>query len=125
MNYPTSSRTRAADFRKRGADASSKTPSSNGKASLKKETTRRYVRDYVRWLWPYRWTMAGILLLAILTAGLDMIWPLAIKRVIDLLPRELPQAEKLHQLHVLGFAIIAILVLKQVFDSLRSFRTTV
>jgi ATP-binding cassette subfamily B protein/subfamily B ATP-binding cassette protein MsbA len=125
MKYPASSRTRVSDFRKKGADISSKEPSSNGKASLSKATTRRYIRDYIHWLWPYRWTMAGILLLAILTAGLDMVWPLAIKQVIDLLPRELPTSDKLRQLHVLGLAIIAILVLKQAFDSLRSFRTTV
>jgi ATP-binding cassette subfamily B protein/subfamily B ATP-binding cassette protein MsbA len=69
--------------------------------------------------------MLGIFILAILTAGLDLIWPLAIKLVIDLLPRDLPGPEKVHQLHVLGGAILIILVLKQALDSLRSFRTTV
>ncbi len=125
MKYPASSRTRAANFRKRGADPARPETPSNGKASLRKESTRRYAKDYVRWLWPYRGTMLGILVLAVLGAALDMLWPLGIKRLIDLLSRDLPESVKVHQLHVIGFAIIAIIVLRQVFESLRSFRTTV
>ncbi|HTL28977.1 MAG TPA: ABC transporter ATP-binding protein, partial [Tepidisphaeraceae bacterium] len=125
MKYPESSKTRAQSFRKTGAKASADGKSSNGKASLSSPKTKGYIRDYIRWLWPYRWTLAGLLVIAVITAALDMLWPLAIKRVIDLLPRQLPSSDKLRQLNILGAAIVVILVLKQALDSFRSFRTTV
>ena len=53
-------------------------------AAPRKERARnKHFRDYVRWLWPYRFALLFVFILAILTAGLDMVWPLAIKRVID------------------------------------------
>src|SRR5260221_2905889 len=48
-----------------------------------RETRRRYLREYRKWLWPYRWGLFTILLLALITTGLDMVWPLAIRVIMD------------------------------------------
>lgn len=92
-----------------------------------KETRRRYFRHYRRWLWPYRWALLGILLLALVTAGLDMVWPLAIKRIMDgpLLDASATRAARAAELGRLGLMIVATLLVKQALDSLRSWRTSV
>ena len=45
---------------------------------------RQYLRQYVRWLWPYRFALGVVFLLALASAALDMVWPLAIKKIIDI-----------------------------------------
>ena len=51
-----------------------------------------YLRQYRQWLWPWRYGLAGLFLLAVVSAALDMVWPLAIKHLIDglLLAKPLP-----------------------------------
>jgi ABC-type bacteriocin/lantibiotic exporter with double-glycine peptidase domain len=44
---------------------------------------RTYLWAYLDWLWPYRFTLAGVFALALSAAVLDLVWPLAIKRIID------------------------------------------
>jgi ATP-binding cassette subfamily B protein/subfamily B ATP-binding cassette protein MsbA len=85
------------------------------------------LREYVRWLRPYRWRLAGLLALAVVTAGLDLLWPLAIKYVIDTIsaPASDASADRVRQLNLLGLAIVLILLIKQALDSLRAFRTDV
>src|SRR5215208_4072955 len=53
------------------------------KPQADKATRRRYLREYRKWLWPYRWSLLTILLIALATTALDMVWPLAIKRIMD------------------------------------------
>ena len=38
---------------------------------------RRYLKDYVNWLWPYRWALVVLFALSFGGAVLDMVWPLA------------------------------------------------
>src|SRR5262245_16944343 len=125
-----SSRQLHRDFRKTGYREASKafsagaapTSSGDGQPVAKKPdraARKKYLREYVHWLWPYRWAITGVFVLAVIATALDLIWPLAIKGVIDLLPKELPVAEKVHTLKLLGAAIIAVLILKQAADALR------
>src|SRR5437868_2948502 len=80
VKLPKSSKLRERAFRQgQGAKkASSVTPEKSSKWPA-----RKYLREYARWLWPYRWALAAVLLLALISAALDMVWPLAIKVVID------------------------------------------
>src|SRR5438034_7353690 len=43
---------------------------------------RAYVRDYLRWLRPYRYAAGALLALALLTTGLQMIEPLFMRFII-------------------------------------------
>ena len=95
MKRPISSKLRAQEFhRNRGTPK----PSDLDAADKSKSGRRKYLRQYVRWLYPYRWAILGVLLLALLTAALDMVWPLAIKRIIDMLAGTGDMGEKLGRL---------------------------
>src|SRR4051812_25772762 len=73
-----------------------------------KSSQRRYLRDYARWLWPYRFAIGGVLVVALITAAMDMVWPLAIKFVIDTLAGAGDAAGKLDRLHVLGLGVLSL-----------------
>src|SRR4051812_38592621 len=109
MKQPTSSRLRESAFRKEWgngkptaspADGKStdgkptadgqpaagfSAPAANGKPEKRpdKQKRRQYLRQYVRWLWPYRFALLVVFLLALTSAALDMVWPLAIRKIID------------------------------------------
>src|SRR5205814_6551705 len=125
-----SSRKRYRDFRKSGyldPRADSSATSSNGQPHKPRDraATKKYLREYARWLWPYRWALLTVFVIAVATTILDMIWPMAIKGVIDLLPKQIDIATKKHRLNLLGGSIVILLVLKQASDSWRSYLTTV
>src|SRR5262252_9997968 len=62
---------------------------------------RAYFREYIGWLWPYRYGVAFLFFLALIRAGMEMIEPLFMRRIIDgvLLNRTLDAVGKLHRLH--------------------------
>ncbi len=90
-----------------------------------KDSPRKHLRDYVRWLHPYRWAIGWVLVLALITAALDLVWPLAIKTIIDALSRPGDALVKLQRLNRLGIGVLGLLVFKQLLDSYRGYRTTV
>jgi len=149
MRQPVSSKQRAIEFRR---NPTAPRPSANGKPSdnekkpKDKAKRRRYLWQYIRWLWPYRWSLAALLTLALLAAALDMVWPLAIKSVIDRILVANPPAgqsagrlqsivrqvtsshstgNRLHELNIFGIAILVMICAKQMIDSFRSYRTVV
>src|SRR5204863_3072239 len=99
MPRPRSSRQRfqafLEDYRKRRLDAVADgekkpleppKPSANGapEAKAQKRAKRReYLREYLRWLWPHRWAVGAVFLLALFAAGLQMIEPLFMRFIID------------------------------------------
>jgi len=130
MPNPASSKQRHRAFRNSGyrdPRAEPGSASSNGQPKKPRDRTltRKYLREYARWLWPYRWALLVVFLLATLTAVLDLIWPLAIKRVIDLLPAPMEYADKARRLNILGASIVGLLLFKQAAEALRSYRTTI
>ena len=44
---------------------------------------RQYLREYLRWLWPHRFAVALVFVLALTAAGLQMIEPLFMRFIID------------------------------------------
>lgn len=131
MKQPVSSKQREVAFRRSGGKATGPGDKASGNGQLRpkpdKSTRRRYLREYVNWLWPYRYALGVVFTLAVITAGLDMVWPLAIKQVIDgvLLKSGVDAAVKRRNLMLLGLGIVGLLVLKQGFDSIRSYRVAV
>src|SRR5262249_3540266 len=73
---------------------------------------REYVREYLRWLWPHRFAVSIVFVLALVTASLQMIEPLFIRFIIDrvLLNTTLDAAARLTRLNTAGalyFVMIA------------------
>jgi ATP-binding cassette subfamily B protein/subfamily B ATP-binding cassette protein MsbA len=86
---------------------------------------RRYLRQYAQWLGPYKWSLALVFFLSLLTTALDLAWPLVIMLVIDkVLARATGTPADYHLLNVLGLAILALLLLKQIADTTRSHQLT-
>ena len=44
---------------------------------------RVYLREYLRWLWPFRYGIALVFVLAAIAAGLQMVEPLFMRFIID------------------------------------------
>src|SRR5437016_1166994 len=65
---------------------------------------REYLREYLRWLWPHRYAVAAVFVLALGVAGLEMIEPLFMRFIVDrvLLNTELDSAARLAHLHLAG-----------------------
>src|SRR5437588_328833 len=85
---------------------------------------RAYVREYLRWLRPYRSAAIALLALALLTTGLQMIEPLFMRFIIDrvLLKTGLDTASRLALLQLAGVAFVAVVILSNVIDALRDYR---
>lgn len=133
FRHPPSSRRREIEFRlaqrngKAFVESTGEAPSRDGEVSHRPDKAKRrhFRKQYARWLWPYRWTLLGVFLLAVLSAGLDALWPLAIMVVINQLSAAGEYAIKLHRLNTLGAIILVLLAVRQGTDTFRGYRTTV
>jgi ATP-binding cassette subfamily B protein len=85
---------------------------------------REYLRDYLRWLKPHRVEVAGVFLLALVTAGLQMAEPLFMRYMIDrvLLNDALDTAGRLSRLHVAGGVFLAIIIISNLISALKDYR---
>lgn len=85
---------------------------------------REYMRDYLRWLKPHRYAIAGLFALALVTAGLQMIEPLFMRFIIDrvLLSEGLAAGERFRLLNVAGAAFLAVIALAAGLGVLRDYR---
>src|SRR6266404_5031378 len=71
---------------------------------LKRGKRREYLREYLAWLWPYRYAVIVLAVLALLTAGLEMAEPLFMRFIVDrvLLNTGLESATRLAYLQMAG-----------------------
>src|SRR5436190_4586646 len=85
---------------------------------------RAYLRDYLRWLRPYRYAAGALLALALLTTGLQMIEPLFMRFIVDrvLLNARLDTAARLARLNLAGAAFLGVIILSNLADALRDYR---
>src|SRR5438034_1257116 len=85
---------------------------------------RAYLRDYLRWLRPYRYAAGALLALALLTTGLQMIEPLFMRFIVDrvLLNARLDTAARLARLNLAGAAFLGVIIISNLADALRDYR---
>jgi ATP-binding cassette subfamily B protein/subfamily B ATP-binding cassette protein MsbA len=119
MKQPVSSKQRHRAARQRwfASDHERKT------VAAPKPQKRKYLRDYINWLWPYRWALLVLFLFSFSVAVLDMVWPLAIKKILDLPDRQMPWDRKSHLLNLFGAAVVVVLIAKQLIDTTRSYQS--
>jgi ATP-binding cassette, subfamily B, bacterial len=90
----------------------------------KKAKRRAYFREYLRWLWPYRFGVGFLFFLALIRAGMEMIEPLFMRRIIDgvLLNITLDGPARLSRLNVTGLLFVALIVSSNLIGVLRDYR---
>ncbi len=86
---------------------------------LEQGRRREYVREFARWLWPFRRKIAGVLALALTAAMLSLVLPRATMYIID----EVLPAGDLHTLNMLGLSLLVIILIQQTCDLLRHWLT--
>src|SRR5678816_916594 len=90
----------------------------------KKAKRRAFLREYLRWLRPYRYAIAFTFFLALLRAGLEMVEPLFMRFIVDhvLLARTLSTAERFTKLNFTGLTFLAVIVISNLMQVLKDYR---
>ena len=85
---------------------------------------REYMRDYLGWLKPHSAAIATLFVLALVTAGLQMIEPLFMRFIIDhvLLDEELPADARFRMLNLTGAAFLFVVALAAGLGVVRDYR---
>jgi ATP-binding cassette subfamily B protein/subfamily B ATP-binding cassette protein MsbA len=93
-------------------------------ASKKKAKRREYMRDYFRWLWPYRYAVGVLAVLALLRAGLEMIEPLFMRFIVDrvLLNKTLDDAARVMRLNGAGVLFLSLIIFSNLLGAYRDYR---
>lgn len=83
-----------------------------------------YFRSYLRWLWPYRYTVALLFALALLGTALQIVQPLCARYIVDriLLNRALTAAIRFRHLTLAGLSFLLLIVLYSAIGSVRDYR---
>jgi ATP-binding cassette subfamily B protein/subfamily B ATP-binding cassette protein MsbA len=122
MNHPRSSRRRflafVQDYKRQRLDRE------EGEAPSGKSGKRReYLRQYLHWLWPHRWAVAALFLLALLGAGLEMVEPLFMRYIVDrvLLHPALDTPQRLQRLNLAGALFLTLVVVSNLSGALRNY----
>jgi ATP-binding cassette subfamily B protein len=85
---------------------------------------REYLRVYLRWLWPYRYSVCSVFFFAIIVAGLEMIEPLFMRYIVDqiLMKTDLDTESRLTRLHLAGGTFLAVIILSKLAGVLKDYR---
>ena len=85
---------------------------------------RQYLREYGHWLWPHRYTVAAVMVFALLTGGLEMVQPLFMRFIVDrvLLQSGLNPAERLARLQLAGGVFLAVIAISNLVGALKDYR---
>jgi ATP-binding cassette, subfamily B, bacterial len=91
---------------------------------VRKGRRREYLREYARWLWPYRFAVAGVFLLALVTAALQMVEPLFMRYIIDrvLLNSELDGGARLARLNLAGGLFLSVVIVTALIGVVKDYR---
>src|SRR6478735_814529 len=89
-----------------------------------RSTRREYVREYLRWLWPHRFSVTIVFVLALITASLQMIEPLFIRFIIDrvLLNTTLDAGARLTRLNTAGALYFVMIATNSLLGLLKDYR---
>jgi ATP-binding cassette subfamily B protein/subfamily B ATP-binding cassette protein MsbA len=85
---------------------------------------KRYLREYLGWLWPHRFAVAGFILLALSRAGLEMIEPLFMRFMIDkvLLNQTLDAAARFAALNLTGSLFLTLILSSNLLNAYKDYR---
>jgi ATP-binding cassette subfamily B protein len=85
---------------------------------------RKYVREYVRWLRPHAYAVGGFILLALVVAGLQMIEPLFLRRIVDkvLLNPALDNVARRRSLNQTGALFVVVVIVSNLVGALKDYR---
>jgi len=85
---------------------------------------REYLREYLRWLKPHRYVVAGLLLIAVVGAGFEMVEPLFMRFMVDgiLLNTKIGAAARLGRLHLTGILFLSAIILSNLIRAFRDYR---
>jgi ATP-binding cassette subfamily B protein len=91
---------------------------------LKKGKRREYLREYLAWLWPHRFAVATLAVLALMTAGLEMAEPLFMRFIVDrvLLKTDLETATRMAYLQMAGALFLAVIVISHGIGVAKDYR---
>jgi ATP-binding cassette, subfamily B, bacterial len=120
---PKSRKPEVPDERK-GDGANGAAPNGETAPPVDKRKRREYLREYLRWLWPHRFAVGGVFLLALMVASLQMIEPLFMRFIIDrvLLNTALDRPSRLTWLNLAGGGFLVAILLNNLLGALRDFR---
>ena len=98
-------------------------PAGGGPAA-RRGKRKQYVREYFRWLYPYRYAVLGFFLLALARAGLEMVEPLFLRYIVDhvLLNRVLDAARKLTMLNLAGTTFLIVIIVSNLLNTYKDYR---
>jgi ATP-binding cassette, subfamily B, bacterial len=85
---------------------------------------RQYLREYVRWLRPHRYALAGVFGFALVVAGLEMVEPLFMRYIIDhvLLAAGLDPVSRLARLNLAGAAFLVVILFSNLLGAVKDYR---
>jgi len=99
-------------------------PLSAGAKRAQREKRRRYFREYLRWLRPHRQAVGVFAILALATAGLQMIEPLFMRFIVDrvLLNPALDAALRHARLTMAGTVFLTVIIVSNLVNALKDYR---
>jgi ATP-binding cassette subfamily B protein/subfamily B ATP-binding cassette protein MsbA len=85
---------------------------------------KQYTRDYLRWIKPHRRAVSIVFVLAMISAGLEMVEPLFLRFIVDhvLLAKGLDTAGKLSRLHLAGMAFLSVIFIAAAINVTKDYR---
>ncbi|HKG91302.1 MAG TPA: ABC transporter ATP-binding protein, partial [Gemmatimonadaceae bacterium] len=118
------------DYKHRRVDDDSADGSGGGGGAPKKPDAaakgkrREYLRDYLRWLRPHRYAVSAVALLALASAGVQMVEPLFMRFIIDrvLLNAGLDAAARMSRLHLAGGVFLTAIIVNALIGVLKDYR---
>ncbi len=129
MNRPSSSRQHYDVFRRNYREGTLDDKVEGSKQQVAKpqgagKPRREYLQDYLRWLWPERWAVAAVFLLASGAAGLDMIEPHFMRFITDrvLLDAAASTPDRLRLLNLAGGLFLAVITVSAGLNIARDYR---
>lgn len=128
MSPPASSRQRYNEFRKaykerRADELADQSDEDGDQPRASKADRKKYLQQYVRWLWPHRWSICVLAILSLIAAALEMVSPLFMRHIIDhvLLATGLDTTERLARLNSVGAAFLACVIFNQLFNAKKNY----
>src|SRR5579862_2645916 len=85
---------------------------------------RQYLREYLRWLWPQRYAVGAVFILALVAGGLEMAQPLFMRFIVDrvLLRPGLDVSSRLWRLEGAGAFFLAVIIVSNLIGASKDYR---